>query len=125
GILTTTVVDSSKQFEKLLPEKWVEKKRTATSIELPECCPLIYPTVPLDEQGGSNFFKTASKFVQDYGDRCGAYRYDLSMLRCYFVYDDDTAPQQYIDQNPDSHLAGPAPEFLTKRGQPQTGWKSS
>ncbi|OZJ01487.1 hypothetical protein BZG36_05645, partial [Bifiguratus adelaidae] len=94
GILTTTVVELSKQFEKLLPEKWAEKKRATTSIALPECCPLIYPTVPLDAQEGSNFFKTASKFVQDYGDR--------------------RARQQYIDQNPDSLLAGPAPEFLTK-----------
>ncbi|OZJ02033.1 hypothetical protein BZG36_04951 [Bifiguratus adelaidae] len=73
GILTTRVVELSKQFEKLLPEKPTRRKQ---------------------------FFKRANKFVQDYGDR--------------------RVRQQYIDQNPDSQLAGPAPEFLTKRGQPQT-----
>ncbi|GAB5593416.1 hypothetical protein Unana1_08316 [Umbelopsis nana] len=118
-IMTYKPEDSSQRFlsaelsqafeNSLLPKKWVEKKKATTATELPDSCPLIYPTAPenhnqASESGlkstGSNI-KSAYKFVQGYSDR--------------------RAQQKYIDEHQDSGLAGPAPQFLSQRGRPDSG----
>ncbi|APA16254.1 hypothetical protein sscle_16g110240 [Sclerotinia sclerotiorum 1980 UF-70] len=105
--ISSSLDDTTTGFKKTLKNIKLSSGTTYGELEMPEAAPLIFPALDqmqISESEGnenapkSNKFKDSGKFVTDYFDR--------------------RAQAKYAIQNPNSTLATPKPQFLSRYSDP-------